>query len=460
MTRPSATVSIALALPIYRCDRLLRRGYFVSSATGNDANTGLSHAQALAKITTAVTKVADSAGDQILVAENTTYSDALTSMNGKRGFSTQYPTVIQSYDPANPTDETKYGRAASGNRPVITFVGEHVMGGGGGGFPTQPASLMVIRGLDFAPAGGAQGDLSWVPGEAVTNGNILIENCIFRLVNLGIQNDKTYGTGGIGKTVIIRNNTIIGPWGFSLSGLYFSSLDQVTLEDNLFYHNGWKPGASRDDSYTIGGVVGTIGRNHAFYLQEDCGSLCVRRNLIVDSAGDGGQTRASVLLSQNVYIDMPITQAVGSGARYDITKPFGVDLDSAYNFSIGDADADSSDLLRWGIDSANGRNGSVTRYNVLVRSNNVGGGNNNAFRTEALFNQPSYMEFRNNISYLRATSGATKSLSGTYSGTQAHPTYNNNIWDDPASGSNLNVSSYTPTNAYTDASRHDCIMDV
>jgi hypothetical protein len=99
----------------------------------------------------------------------------------------------------------------------------------------------------------------------------------------------------------------------------------------------------------------------------------------------------------------------------------------------------------------NGRNGSVTRYNVLARSNNVASTGAFTFITDALWNLPSYMEFRSNISYLRATSGRTKSDTNGNFPAQNFATYNNNIWDDPASGSNVNVSSYSPIKAYTQA---------
>jgi hypothetical protein len=44
--------------------------------------------------------VTDSAGDQIMVAEGTTYSPVIGSFNGRRGFSALYPTCIRSYDPS------------------------------------------------------------------------------------------------------------------------------------------------------------------------------------------------------------------------------------------------------------------------------------------------------------------------------------------------------------------------
>ena len=96
--------------------------YFVSSAAGSDAN-GCAAAQQpdkpLATIAAAKACLGSGAGDQLLVAEGTRYAEGLTNMMDQMGYNAAYPTVIQSYDPADALNEAKYGHAANGQRPVV-----------------------------------------------------------------------------------------------------------------------------------------------------------------------------------------------------------------------------------------------------------------------------------------------------------------------------------------------------
>jgi hypothetical protein len=126
-------------------------------------------------------------------------------------------------------------------------------------------------------------------------------------------------------------------------------------------------GASRDDSVAVGGAD-TSGRSHPYYLQEDCNSTLTRRCLIIDPVGDAGQNRSASLLYDNVLIDPPIAAALGSGAAYWVTKPFGVDLDYSYNFVLGDADLNSTNLRRWFIASVNGTSISRAYANTPSRA--------------------------------------------------------------------------------------------
>jgi hypothetical protein len=444
-------------------DLPLRSGatyYFVNASTGNDSNTGLSNAQALATVTAAMNKVTDLNGDQILIAQGTSYNEVLPSLNAKRGFSPQYPTVFRSYDPADSTNTAKYGRATAGNRPQFTG-GNWITNGGGAG--SQPAGKLVFQGLYFNPANGSTTGglgLTILPGTGYSNDYILFENCIFNAYGVVVQEEGNIGAITYSTCLIFRNCASYGQWGYSISGGYFSAIDHVTIEDCVWYHNGWKVGATRDQDYSLGGVANTGGRNHAFYIQEDSGSICSRRNLFIDSSYDGGQNRTSVLCHNNVYIDMPIASPLGSGTAYTVTRPTGVDIDYCYNFVIGDAEPYTGYGGRWGIVSVNGRPDSVARYNVFVRSNDLTSTSAHVMRTDAIAAiapQPSYMTYNNNISYLRI--GVGFGVTHYETSTTGNPTYtagihaafNNNIWDDAASGTNVNVSSYSPTNAYTAA---------
>jgi hypothetical protein len=150
MTRQSATGWIRRGSPIFRCGQ----GQSVSSSAGDMPAPVTPIRSPRHKIQRRRSipsrprgcSLPTAAGDQIMVAEGTTYSPVIGSFNGRRGFSALYPTCIRSYDPADPTNTAKYGRATT-NRPTFTAPGVlHALGDGGSTAPTQPAASLRFRG--------------------------------------------------------------------------------------------------------------------------------------------------------------------------------------------------------------------------------------------------------------------------------------------------------------------------
>ena len=438
-------------------DLPLRSGahrYYVSSATGSDNNScaGAQNPSApKATIASAAACIADSNGDQVLVAEGTTYREGLPNMNGRRGFSPLYPTVIQSYDPADAANESKYGRATGSNRPVINTAASGMdLGGGGGAHPDQPAGKFVVRGFDVNPGNIGGMYLKIVPSSYGTNDYILFENNIFRYTMVSAE--SSLGTGQANH-FILRNNSFYGSWNATdhVQGAFVDNVANVTFEDNVFWHNGWKVGANRDDPIASGGLTGDEVFRHAFYLQNDTTNNIVRRNLIVDGPADGGQYRGDSTVTENVYIDNPMAVALGGGTNYNMVRPNGVALEFAYNAILGDADITSNFPRGEAISSENGTLASSAHNNLIARSRNPSGVNVWAFGTGALFNQASYMTYDHNTVYQWATaSGTHVDNAGPYA-SQIHASYTNNIWDGLASGTNTNVGTATFPNPYTAA---------
>jgi hypothetical protein len=441
-------------------DLPLRSGahrYFVSSATGSDSN-GCSGAQQpgtpLRTIAAAVSCVADSNGDQVLVAEGTRYAEGLPNMNGKRGFSPVYPTVIESYDPTDPVNEAKYGRA-SANRPVInTGAAGMDLGGGGGPHPDQPAGKFVVRGFDVNPGNVPGMYLKIVSPGVGTNDYILFENNLFRYTQVSIEETSNPAQG---TSFILRNNAFYGSWATTghVQGAFVDNVANITLEDNVFWHNGWMVGANRDDPIASGGLTGDEVFRHAFYLQNDTTNSIVRRNLIADGPADGGQYRGDSTVTENLYIDNPMAVALGGGTNYNIVRPNGVALEFAYNAILGDADITSSFPRGEGVSSQNGTSGSSVHNNLIARSRNPAGPNVWAFGTGALFDQPSYMSYDRNVVYKWST-GAYVEDAGPYA-TQIHTSYTNNIWDALTSGTNTNNAGISFPNPYTAAQLYSAL---
>lgn len=419
--------------------------YFVNSATGTDGN-GCSGAQQpgtpLRTIKAGIACIQYGNGDQVLVAEGTRYSEGLPNLDQAMGNSPAYPTVIESYDPANPTDDTRYGRAAGGRRPVINT----------GAAPQlltccigTPASYIAIRGFDSNPGNVPDMGFAFVGSAGQSNSYILIENNVFRYTSLGVTQNNV----NKGSNIVVRKNAIYGPWSPTAheQGIYLSGLSSFTLEDNVFWHTGWKVGASRDDDPSIGGP--TMFR-HSVYQQEDADGV-IRRNIFIDPAATGCSCRGNTTISENVFIENPIAIIGGSGDSYNVGQPNGVNIDIGYNAIIGDADLNSQAPRGTAIQTGNGKLGSAVHNNLIVRSRNPAGQNVFAFVTQASFNQPSHADVHDNLEYLWAAPGAVTNEIGNFLA-QDLPTYENNGWSDQNSAVNNSNSSKTAfPNPYTEA---------
>lgn len=436
-------------------DLPLRSGakrFFVNSSTGSDGN-GCSGAQSpsrpLATFDAAKACVTAGEGDQVLIAEGTKYSAGMSNMEGHGGYSPMYPTVIETYDPADPTNDSKYGRAAGNNRPVMNTGGTtnqlFILG-------TVAPQYIAVRGLDFNPGNIPDANIIM---DATTTGTvdyILFENDIFRYTSISF--DAYASPNHIrAQKFIMRNCSSYGQYsltnGVGAQGVYIANVDGITFEDNVFWHNGWKVGASRSDAGVVGGP--TI-FNHPIYAQENTRNAVARRNVFLDTSSDGGNLKGGATYTQNLSIRNPQAAAAGGGTNYDTQAPDGVHIEIAYNAAIGGGQISTvpgvGGALDWGWSTSNGTSDSSVHHNVLARSSTQTGGP--AFIMTADYNQPSYTAFHDNVSYLWSSTGATL-FYGAYAA-QILATVNSNVWDAPTSGTNINNSNQAFLNPYTESS--------
>lgn len=414
--------------------------YFVNSVTGSDASgcaAAEQPATPLRSIAIAVACVKGGNGDQVLVAEGTSYAEGLPVLDKRSGYSNEYPTVIQSYDPSDPTNDSKYGRAANGRRPIINT--------GGNAQPvtccgTTPGSYLAIRGFDINPGNLPGMTMMFVGTNGMPNNYVLIENNIFRYTQLGFNQPPT------NRAIhhVVRKNAFYGSWsgGAHAQGVYNSGTESLTVEDNVFWHAGWKVGASRDAGDSLGGATMF---NHAIY-QQSTSDAVIRRNLFMDSSATGCMCRGDTSIQDNVFIDEPIAISAGVGDDYTATRPNGIAIDIGDNAIIGDADITTILPRGYAISTGNGKRGSTAHHNLILRSRNPAKAY--AFSTEARYDQPSYMNFDSNLVYL--FSNRTYGTSGNFLA-QDFPTYTSNIWDSATSGSNTNNATVSFPNPYTEA---------
>jgi len=435
-------------------DLPLRSGakrFFVNSAAGSDGNS-CSAAQSAsapkATLASATSCLTSGEGDQILIAQGTSYAAGLNNISGVGGYSPLYPTVIQSYDPADPTNEAKYGRATGSSRPVLNTGGAasqyFLMGSGTSG------KYYAVRGLDFNPGSGVQlANITILPNTNGTPDYVLFENDIFRYTQLTFDSHQS---GAVRTTkLIVRNSSFYNEYGDHSQGIYADNVDGTTIEDSVFYANGRIGGVSRDAPQSSGGASIF---NHPIYMQDNTRNTLVRRNVFLDTATDGGNLKGGGTYTQNLVIRCANAFSFGGGNDYSVDSPNGVVIQGAYNAVIGSNIVNStSGAVGWGIHTSNGMQGSsAIHHNVLAMNTQSTGYALMADTSPDItygVALPNYTSFHDNVSYKWNPSGQSTQFSAS---SLLHATADYSIWDDPTSGTNRNIAGIVFPNAYTEAS--------
>lgn len=427
--------------------------YYVNNSTGNDTSaTPTNPATPLKTIKKAITSfVTDGNGDHILVAQGMAYANGLANFGLTGGFSAASPFVVQSYDPADPTNQAKWGTATGTNRPDIDVTGTDSVGGFIQGGPSDTArQYRAFRGLKFNAHNTSQLELNVLRGPSGgTPDYLLFENCDFAQAQLS----TTFANAAAkAHNIVLRNCAFHGQYDSGnrgdAQGFYSAFTDGVTVEDCVFWNCGWKEGATYTASYTLGGhsIYG-----HPIYLQDDTRNTTIRRCVFIQNANDGGRPKGDVAYYQNLVFNSDIGVNAGGGDDYDTQAPSGVDLQISYNAFLGGATSGSGG---WGIHVVNGKTGSSAHHNVLAAATFTSNGlmadaEVDVTNSVAL---PCYIYFHDNVLDAWGDgSGISKVLgsSGTVDMTKIHATFDNNYWDDVASGTDHNISSLTRPTRYT-----------
>jgi hypothetical protein len=424
--------------------------FYVNNSTGSDTNTSTQAQSAstpVATISKALSYVTQSAGDQILVAEGTT-GYAFVNVSGKDGASPTYPTVIQTYNPSDPTNTALFGKASGSNRPTVTsFPAVYVVGGSG-----ASPKYIAVRGFNFNFGNIADQGVANLANTTGTPDYLLYENCIFSYCSLNF--DLHTAAGGVRtKHIVVRNCAQYGSFGNSLSdhqqGIYADLVDGLTVEDCIFWRSGWKTTATRATAAASGGPTQF---NHPLYIQTTCLNTMVRRNCFIDCSSDGSVIKGGGIYQGNLSLNNPIGVGMGGGNNTSTDLPLGAYIDVSYNIIIGGgivSTADGGSAQDWGIDPTNGMLGSQVHHNVIARSSAQAANTFFQDTSSDVFSvsMPNYTDFHDNISYLWSASGSTKSTPSV-SGNN-HCTFSNNLWDDPTSGTNTSNSGHSFANSYT-----------
>jgi hypothetical protein len=275
---------------------------YVSSSLGNDANDGSSPQKAVKTLNRASGLVRDGHNDFMLLRRGDTWrGESLGRF--KSGLNAARPQVVGSY-------------GESCRRPRLELNGHFIDHDG------QSRSFVAISGLQIVSYPKIPGDSSF---NGATGGGVryvgggtslLIEDCHILYGELIIQ---SYGKHHYEKVKIRRNiieynyhvNTCGQNAAYRPSGMYASHVKDLTIENNIFDHNGWNE--------KVASACATM-YNHNMYLNAN--RLVVRENIITRASSMGIKMRSDttgdancLLFENNLLVGGEIGLSIGGNTK-------------------------------------------------------------------------------------------------------------------------------------------------
>jgi hypothetical protein len=244
----------------------------------------------------------------VLLKKGDTFSETLGHWD-YGGISPLQPLLISSY--------------GTGPRPILNT-------GLSGGLeqcnaPTVVSNLAIV-GIHFKSAYTGSG-VQWPPtginlvcGKKAVNWlfeDDIIENYKFGMVLQG-SSGKNNQNIVIRRSQIRNNGDLVPtstPDAIAGSGMYVIHIDGLVLEENLFYHNGWRDGGIKTKF------------SHNIYLDnENVTNVTVMKNVIADGANVGIQLRNGGILYNNFFMGNQVPISLGGGDSWTDSKHVHVDV--------------------------------------------------------------------------------------------------------------------------------------
>lgn len=389
-----------------------------NNATGRGAPNKLFGPKATYVDTMNSITVTNGEGNQFFFAEGQTFViDKLKSgIMYYHGIGAAYPACFQSYDPNDPLNVTKYGRAGTGSQGArpIWQLGTGTWPGNSRGDAVDYGGW-VFRGLQWRSAGNGQTS-NWT----YCQNNMLFEGMIFNNLQLVLQNTNPHLGFETASNIIVRLCASYGQYdtqGSHMCGIY-SAFINLTIEDCIFWHCGWKVGVLRDTPVSAGGP--DIFK-HCLYMHNGSGTTSlIRRNVLIDGSASGLSLRGNHVCHHNVIIDCPTADFKSGGSGSDGESPNGVSQHTCCQMVIGGADINSALPRMQGFSSSDGTADSYYAYSLYA--NNPGYGRVNNFWMAIQNNistQVSHMGIYHNRAYAYALTSKRLTLASSYYGSKS-----------------------------------------
>ncbi len=291
---------------------------YLSSSTGNDANSGLSPSAPIATIAHAENLLVSGMPDEILMKRGDVFHGYFQNWYYS-GRSASEPMLIGAYGTgARPEVDCGTNTAAfltiPGSEQAVNYV--DVIGVGFDPLYRDPTSASYNPSM----VGGTDGFRFYTPG-----GNVLIEDCSFSYFKINIDLE------GGGTNFTVRRDVVTDAYNLNAhaQGMYCDNVSDVTVTQCVFDHNGW-----------LANLAGSQqGFNHDMYFSAATSDMTVQDNVIAEASFSGVMARSGGDIDNNLFVNDPVAVVFGDANGADST-PGGVVGSLLNNVVVGNATFD------------------------------------------------------------------------------------------------------------------------
>lgn len=403
-----------------------------ASAKASDANPCTDSAAPCATIAGAWAKLRNGVGDWMLMAQGSTSAEGFGSLARGSGKSAQYPTVVTTYDPADPANAAKMrrGLVSLGIKPTVGILQLMYT-------DTRATTNVVFENISFdAPEMNTQ----QVSILGVIQRNLMFHNVRFLHTSISVQGDYSatdFASQHL-RGVIFRHCVVAfaaTPGTSHTQGLYAWDTDGLTVEDSILYHNGWL-GTDRNAPGADHGALPDIYKHNAYFGTWTWNTI-FRRNVTGHASSHGLQARGGGTITDNVFASNPINAIIGAGDNYNKYRPLGVPYQFDRNVVVGSTDIDSVLARGFGVEFANTQEGGSADGNLVVNIGPTATNNRYAFTARANFDVPTVVSWTNNIEWNWRQTASWTTLPVAFPARVAVARSGNVSNSEPVSGSNL-----------------------
>ena len=260
---------------------------YVSSSSGSDSNSG-SITAPVRSIAKGISLMRSGYPDHVLLKRGDSWTEQLQW--SKSGRSSQEPALLGAY--------------GSGNRPMIkagSGTALEMTSGTVNHLAIQGVHLFAhTRDPNISGYSSSSGEFG-IRFLSNTSG-LLIEDTVIDQFRFGLLIQDYHGSQ---YNVKIRRSIITDSYsnnGGHSSGIYAHGVNGLTLEENVWHHNGW-------NSQVSGG--GATSQNHNAYLTEQTTNVVVKGNIFADASSHGLQARGGGEIRDNLFVRNPIGMTYG-----------------------------------------------------------------------------------------------------------------------------------------------------
>jgi hypothetical protein len=278
---------------------------YVSSSTGNDANSGLFENAPVKTLAKGYSLLRNGMPDQMLLKRGDAFEGILGGEYGTWEKGGRAPTEL-----------LVVGGYGTGARPIIhsnTTALNCINGQIGKNLALIGIELHAWQRDPLSPGFDIEATKSAITGVRwLAAGNLLIEDCYIHSfgTNIVVQKYEASITN-----LSIRRSIIADAYSASAAhsqGAFISAVNGVLIEGNTFDHNGWNQAVAGGDATMF---------NHNVYMAVGSTGVIVRDNIFSNASSHGLQARSGGEIVGNLFLDNPIHLSVGNG---DIPVPSGV----------------------------------------------------------------------------------------------------------------------------------------